>query len=105
MLTRFEQIQYLPESEIFPVLEHLLLLSNGEINSASRLIVPPLIVSLYFEDDNKNMSGMALSVLGDGEHPSSTHPAGLELEAWFWLLVPALPRQQLIPFHDSQPEA
>lgn len=110
MLTLFVQIQYLPESDISPGLEQLLLFSPGEISSASNFVVPPLIVSLYFEDDNENMSGMVpgLSLCADirnGEHPSSTHPAGLELEAQFWFLVPALPRQQLIPFHDSQPEA
>lgn len=47
----------------FPGLEHLLLFSAGEMSSASRLVVPPLIVSLYFEDDNENTSGMAPSAL------------------------------------------
>lgn len=57
-----EQIPYLPQREIFPGLEHLLLFSHGEISSASRLVVPPRIVSLYFEDDNENMSEIVPSL-------------------------------------------
>lgn len=110
MLTLFVQIQYLPESDIFPGLEHLLLFSPGEISSASSFVVPPLIVSLYFEDDNENMSGMVpgLSLCADIRrwrtsllHTSCRPGIGSSILA----LSPSAATTTADSFHDSQPEA